>query len=100
MKEQGGAEWGIGLGTKNYQEYVPFLWSNGGDIMNEAGEFTLDSPEAIEALTYYDSFFEEGLAPSERAGRLRHHAGLRDRHAPDVLLGPVAPRPHHRGGRR
>ena len=65
MKEQGGAEWGIGLGTKNYQEYVPFLWSNGGDIMNEAGEFTLDSPEAIEALTYYDSFFEEGLAPSE-----------------------------------
>ena len=65
MKEQGGAEWGIGLGTKNYQEYVPFLWSNGGDIMNDAGEFTLDSPEAIEALTYYDSFFEEGLAQSE-----------------------------------
>ena len=65
MKEQGGAEWGIGLGTKNYQEYVPFLWSNGGDIMNDAGEFTLDSPEAVEALTYYDSFFEEGLAPNE-----------------------------------
>ena len=33
--------------------------------MNEAGEFTLDSPEAIEALTFYDSFFEEGLTPSE-----------------------------------
>jgi multiple sugar transport system substrate-binding protein len=65
MKEQGGAEWGIGLGTKNYQEYVPFLWSNGGDIMNEAGEFTLDSPEAVEALTYYDSFFEDGVAPTE-----------------------------------
>jgi multiple sugar transport system substrate-binding protein len=65
MKEQGGAEWGIGLGTKNYQEYVPFLWSNGGDIMNDAGEFTLDSPEAVEALTYYDSFFEDGLAPNE-----------------------------------
>ena len=65
MKEQGGADWGIGLGTKNYQEYVPFLWSNGGDIMNDAGEFTLDSPEAVEALTFYDSFFEEGLAPNE-----------------------------------
>jgi len=65
MKEQGGADWGIGLGTKNYQEYVPFLWSNGGDIMNDAGECTLDSPEAVEALTYYDSFFEDGLAPSE-----------------------------------
>ena len=67
MKEQGGAEWGIGLGTKNYQEYVPFLWSNGGDIMNDAGEFTLDSPEAIEALTFYDSFFEEGLTPKSRS---------------------------------
>jgi multiple sugar transport system substrate-binding protein len=63
MKEQGGADWGISLGTKNYQEYAPFLWSNGGDIMNDAGEFTLDSPEAVEALEFYDSFFEEGLSP-------------------------------------
>jgi multiple sugar transport system substrate-binding protein len=63
--QEGGAEYGIGLGTKNYQEYVPFLWSNGGEIMNEAGEFSLDSPEAVEALEFYDSFFEEGLTPSE-----------------------------------
>jgi multiple sugar transport system substrate-binding protein len=65
MQEQGGAEWGISLGTKNYQEYAPFLWSNGGDIMNEAGEFGLGSPEAVEALEFYDSFFEEGLAPKQ-----------------------------------
>ena len=65
MKEQGGASWGFSLGTKNWQEYAPFIWSNGGDIMNDAGEFTLDSPEAIEALAFYDSFFEEGLSPSD-----------------------------------
>ena len=65
MQAEGGAEWGISLGTKNYQEYAPFLWSNGGQIMNDAGEFTLDSPEAVEALEFYDSFFEEGLAPTE-----------------------------------
>jgi multiple sugar transport system substrate-binding protein len=63
MKEKGGAQWGIGLGPKNNQEFLPFLWSNGGDIMDDSGAFTLDSPEAIEALTFYDSFFEEGLAP-------------------------------------
>jgi multiple sugar transport system substrate-binding protein len=63
--QEGGAEYGIGLGTKNYQEYVPFLWSNGGEIMNDAGEFSLDSPEAVEALEFYDSFFEDGLTPSE-----------------------------------
>jgi multiple sugar transport system substrate-binding protein len=64
MKEQGGAQWGIGLGTKNYQEYLPFVWSNGGDVMDDSGQFTLDSPEAVEALKFYDSFFEEGLAPT------------------------------------
>ena len=64
MKEQGGAEWGISLGTKNAQEYLPFVWSDGGDVMTDDGAFTLDSPEAVEALTFYDSFFEEGLSPT------------------------------------
>ena len=61
LQEQGGAEWGIALGTKNSQEYLPFVWSNGGDVMADDGTFALASPEAVEALTYYDSFFEEGL---------------------------------------
>jgi len=64
LKTQGGAEWGISLGTKNAQEYLPFLWSNGGQIVDDSGAFALDSPEAVEALTYYDSFFEEGLSPT------------------------------------
>ena len=60
-----GAEWGIALGTKNSQEYLPFVWQNGGDVMNADGSaFALDSPEAVEALTFYDSFFEEGLTPT------------------------------------
>ena len=62
MQEKGGAQWGISLGTKNYQELAPFIWSNGGDIYNGT-EFTLDSPQAVDALTFYDSFFKEGLAP-------------------------------------
>jgi multiple sugar transport system substrate-binding protein len=62
MKDKGGAQWGISLGTKNYQELAPFIWSNGGDIYN-GSDFTLDSPQAVDALKFYDSFFEEGLAP-------------------------------------
>lgn len=62
MKEQGGAKWGIGLGPKNNQEYLPFLWQNGGDIASADGTFALNSPQAVEALTFYDSFFESGLA--------------------------------------
>jgi multiple sugar transport system substrate-binding protein len=63
MQAEGGAKFGISLGTKNGQEYLPFVWSNGGDVMGADGSFALDSPQAVEALTYYDSFFEEGLTP-------------------------------------
>lgn len=63
MQETGGAKWGLSLGTKNWQEYVPFLWSNGGDIADASGTPTLNSPQAVEALTFYKSFFDEGLTP-------------------------------------
>jgi multiple sugar transport system substrate-binding protein len=62
MQAKGDAKWGIGLGTKNWQEYLPFLWSNGGSVMDAQGKFTLNSPQAVEALTYYDSFFKDGVA--------------------------------------
>jgi multiple sugar transport system substrate-binding protein len=65
LQSKGGAEYGIALGTKNSQEYLPFVWSNGGDVLGEDGNtFALNSPQAVEALTYYDSFFEEGLTPT------------------------------------
>jgi len=63
MKDKGGSKWGIGLGTKNWQEYFPFLWSNGGDVVDASGNPTLNSPQAVEALGFYKSFFEEGLTP-------------------------------------
>jgi len=63
MQSKGGAKWGLSLGTKNWQEYLPFLWSNGGDVMDAQGKFTLNSQQAVEALTYYNSFFKDGLSP-------------------------------------
>jgi multiple sugar transport system substrate-binding protein len=61
LKEKGGAKYGISLAPNNWQEYLPFVWQNGGDVANEESEWTLDSPEAVEALEYYKSFFDEGL---------------------------------------
>jgi len=70
MKEEGGAENGISLtvGTGSWQNYLPFVWSNGGDVTAEDGTFSLDSPEAVEALEYYDSFFEAGLVSPQPEG--------------------------------
>jgi multiple sugar transport system substrate-binding protein len=69
LKEKGGAKYGISLSPNNWQEFLPFVWQKGGDVVNESGELTLDSPEVVEALEYYQSFFKEGLtSPSVPEG--------------------------------
>lgn len=63
-----GAEWGINLQpgqTGAWQTFMPFAWQAGAQMVNEdATEFTIDSPEFVEALTKYQSFFTEELAPT------------------------------------
>jgi multiple sugar transport system substrate-binding protein len=62
--QSAGAQYGINLqpgGTGSWQTYMPFFWQAGGEILGEDGEFTLDSDACVEALTFYDSFFEDGL---------------------------------------
>jgi multiple sugar transport system substrate-binding protein len=67
--QNAGAEWGVSLPPGGLDAWVyvgPLAWQQGGDIMNEdQTEFTLDTPEWNEALTFYDSFFEEGLSQPE-----------------------------------
>jgi multiple sugar transport system substrate-binding protein len=69
MKEKAGAQWGISLqpgGTGSWVTFLPFAWSNGAEIVS-GGQFTLDSPEMVEALGYYQSFFTDGLSPFDLA---------------------------------
>ena len=67
MKSKGGADYGISLPpgqTGSWQTMLPFAWSNGAALTDEMGsEYTIDSPEMVEALEYYKSFFTEGLSP-------------------------------------
>lgn len=65
--EDAGAEYGIGLqpsGIGAWQTYMPFFWQAGGEILDDGGTFTLDSPACVESLTYYSSFAAEGLSPA------------------------------------
>lgn len=68
LESKAGVEYGINLPpgqTGSWQTMLPFAWSNGVSLTNDEGtEYTLDSPEMVEALEYYDSFFEEGLSPT------------------------------------
>lgn len=63
LQEQG-AEHGIYLQpgqTGSWQTFMPFAWQNGAEL-TDGNEYTLDSPEMIEALEFYKSFFADGLS--------------------------------------
>jgi multiple sugar transport system substrate-binding protein len=66
FQSKAGAEFGVGLptgGPDSFQSMLSFPWSNGAELMSEDGsEWTVDTPEMVEALTYYQSFFTEGIA--------------------------------------
>lgn len=68
LEEKGGAEYGINLQpgqTGSWQTVLPFAWSNGAEVTNADGtEYTIDSPEMVEALDFYKSFFDDGLSPT------------------------------------
>ncbi|WP_114854649.1 sugar ABC transporter substrate-binding protein [Brachybacterium sp. YJGR34] len=65
-QEQAGATWGISLqpgGQGSWQTVLPLMWSNGGQVVDEAGaQFTFESAQNEEALAYYQSYFTDGIA--------------------------------------
>lgn len=67
--QSAGAQWGITLQagqTGAWQTFLPFAWQAGAEIMNDdQTEFTFDSPEFVKALAYYQSYFTDGVAPTE-----------------------------------
>jgi multiple sugar transport system substrate-binding protein len=50
--------------------WLGFLWANGGRLMDDTGAVTFNSPEAVEALDYYQSFVTNGVGdlPSNLGG--------------------------------
>lgn len=67
--QSAGAVDGVSLqpgGLDSWMNLVPLVWQQGGDIMNENGEFQFTSEEWVTALEEYKSFFDEGLAKPVR----------------------------------
>lgn len=64
LQQQDGVEWGISLQpgqTGSWQTVVPFGWSNGAQIATEDA-YTLDTPEMVEAVDYFGSFFTDEIS--------------------------------------
>jgi multiple sugar transport system substrate-binding protein len=50
-----------------YKKFLPFLWSNGGQVLRPDGrQSALATPQAIEALNYYLKLCDCGLIESQR----------------------------------
>jgi multiple sugar transport system substrate-binding protein len=68
LQAKGGSKWGIYLQPGQmgaWQTVMPFVWQNGGDI-HDGKDFTLDTPEVVQALDYYKSFYDGGLSSRDR----------------------------------
>jgi multiple sugar transport system substrate-binding protein/arabinogalactan oligomer/maltooligosaccharide transport system substrate-binding protein len=64
-QEKAGTKWGLSIqpsGLDTVQNFYSFLYSAGGEIVNDQGEAVVDSPEAVKALKEYGSYFDQGLA--------------------------------------
>jgi multiple sugar transport system substrate-binding protein len=93
MQEKAGAKWGIQLlagGVDSFQSMLPFGWSRGGELMNAEGtEWTLDSQEWVDALTYYQSFLHRWhRQPCAQHGAGAPESAFVDGSAPMMISGP------------
>jgi len=67
MMDKAGVKYGLNLqagGTGSWQTLMPFVWQNGGGIVDDSGTFTLDSQQNIDALKYYQSYFTDKISPT------------------------------------
>lgn len=67
----GGEIYGIGVNGSDpnvlYKKILPFMWSNGGQVLNETGETCiLDSKENLIAVNYYINLRNYGLVGKQK----------------------------------
>ena len=71
IKEKGGGIYPIEFNGLTEHYYLPTIWQAGGEIATQDGETwkaALDSPEAVQAIDYYTSFYKEGYTPKASIG--------------------------------
>ena len=60
-KNKAGTRYGIALAPNNWQELLPFIWQAGGEVADDSGNFKLDDPATVKAISFDQSFFKNGL---------------------------------------
>ncbi|MEV7871809.1 sugar ABC transporter substrate-binding protein [Streptomyces sp. NPDC088124] len=64
-QQKAGTKWGLSIqpsGLDTVQNFYSFLYSAGGEIVDDKGEVVIDSPQAVKALKEYGAYFDKGLS--------------------------------------
>ncbi len=92
MQKKAGDKYGIYLQpgqTGSWQTVLPFAWSNGANVTNDAGtKYTLDSPQLKQALSYYKSFFTDGQATTGSLDAGELESGFAGKEFGSFISGP------------
>jgi N,N'-diacetylchitobiose transport system substrate-binding protein len=71
IKQKGGGIYPIALNGLTEHYYLPTIWQAGGEIATQDGDSwkaAVDSPEAVQAIDYYTSFYKQGYTPKAAIG--------------------------------
>ena len=92
LQTKAGAANGLQLQAGNtgaWQTMMPFAWSAGAELTDADGaEYTLDSPEMVEGLEYYSSFFADGLSSTDKLDPGELENGMADGTIGSFISGP------------
>lgn len=93
FQTKAGAKWGVGLpvgGADAFQSMLFIPWSGGAELTNQdQSKWTLDTPQWIDAMKYYQSFFTDGIAnPNPDTGAGAQESAFVNGSVPMFVSGP------------
>src|SRR6476661_1849227 len=92
MQTKAGAKWGMGFqagGTGSWQSIMPFGWSNGADLTKNGGKaYNFDSPEVLDAVKYYQSYFTDGISDKAAPATPTTEPDFKSGRVPMFISGP------------
>ena len=92
LQEKAGVENGLQMQAGNtgaWQTMMPFAWSAGAELTDADGaDYTIDSPEMVEGLEYYSSFFADGLSSTDKLDPGELESGMADGSIGSFISGP------------
>jgi multiple sugar transport system substrate-binding protein len=92
MQDKAGAKYGMGFqagGVGSWQSIMPFAWSNDANLTKDGGKaYNFDTPEVLEAVKYYQSYFTEGISDKAAPATPTTEPDFKSGRVPMFISGP------------